>query len=202
MRFAGLATAWVASLTPAAAKADGSGVVLDGSIALGTSLAVASSMYAQSPYEADPDSPGTDNFDNARSAAPYFAVDMALGGALSSWLVAGAVARAGVAGAPSPFTGELQQRAFWLVGPKLSIVPRATGIRAALMGGRAGHLGSGWGTAVNTSYDTMMPSGWRLGWGFEVSALWTRDHEDGDHGRYTYDNRVVTTSLMMTMRGR
>ena len=205
-KFTWCASRWAAPLALCGTTATGrtapddeaTGVVVDASLAAGASLASATSFYTVFESEHDPDAPLDPDFDDVLAGAPYFAVDTSVGAHVSSWFVMSGLLRAGVAGAPSPFTGEQHREPFWLVGPKLLYRPWPAGYHLGASGGLLGHHGYGWGASLSTGWDTPMPSGWKLGFGFELSTMWSRMREEGDHGFYTYDNRLLTTSFLVS----
>lgn len=114
----------------------------------------------------------------------------------------GPFARAGVARSGSHFSLEPTRRALLFVGPAIGWILGPThAVEMQLRGGFVvldRRLGGGF--AAGMSFALMSFETGELRLGFEGSALWARDGEDADFGRYTYREQLVGFHLALGVR--
>lgn len=135
--------------------------------------------------------------------APAGAIDLAIAARVSDGLLLGGYVRAGVTLTPNVFTGASEITPFHLVGPRVAWAPAALGgLELRADGGLAylWPLSVGGRVAIGAGYPVGELAGGTLMLGIEGSGVWALSGEDGDHGRYTYRDRLLGAHLVLGLR--
>lgn len=141
--------------------------------------------------------------DRATGHAPAGALDLAVSARVRGGLLLGGFAQAGVTLVPNPFTGAPERTPFFVLGPRVAWAPAALGGLELRAGGGLAYLwplSGGASAALGAGYPVAELSGGTVMLGVEASGVWVRSGEDGDHGRYTYRDRLLGARLVLGFR--
>lgn len=198
-RVKGLAAPSPSNAAPSAARTPARKwpVVIDVSIAAGPSLARSKARY--DPFESFglDEPPSSPSFDDHSAVSPGAALTLSVGGRLGSRLMLGGALALMATSMPNRFTGERSGVTRVSFGPELALRPAVGGGVFVFVRGGYGHLNhSAWSTTCGGGYAFHLGESEFLGLGLELSSVYSRFAEDGDHGTYTYKDKIVAPAVV------